>query len=387
MVCGWSWSRKMNERSSAISALISSRSSSSTIRADLVAQASSPAAERRRPAPATGAASARRSTARGRRSRRTASAGSRGVGDPGQLTRCRGSRFSPSETAAEEAGADRHRRRQVRVEAGRAGAAADVDRHPQHLHRGAVGHDRARVVRVDHRRVAGAADAQHRAGGVDAAAGVGHAHEAEQREELLARERLLGHDQRRTARPARGSSAARGCPALARPAGAASCRPGRAAMRPSGKSVSRTAAASSASSTWAPWRSSSRSNCVGAALLDDQRTTRSCTGSSCRSLGVDQPLGGRGEVGGVRRRAPGTLPGPDADRRVAGAVGGAHDRDAAGGQDHVGASGRVISASISGIVGSSTTWMHAVRGARRDGGLGEQSGGVGADTRARADAG
>ena len=43
--------------------------------------------------------------------------------------------------------------------------------------------------------MAAAADPQHRARGVDPARGVGHAHEAEQREQLLGGQRLLGDDE------------------------------------------------------------------------------------------------------------------------------------------------------------------------------------------------
>ena len=66
---------------------------------------------------------------------------------------------------------------------------------PQDPHGGAVVHDRPRVRAVDRGRVAGAGDAQHRAGRIDAAARVRHRDQAQHRAELLVRQRLLGDDE------------------------------------------------------------------------------------------------------------------------------------------------------------------------------------------------
>ena len=90
-------------------------------------------------------------------------------------------------------GADGHRRRQVGLDAGAAEAVADVHRDPEHVAGDAELEDGRRVGRVHGRRVAGAADAQHGPRRLDARGGAGHADQPQERRQLLAGERLLGH--------------------------------------------------------------------------------------------------------------------------------------------------------------------------------------------------
>ena len=278
----------------------SSRSSSRIDPADLVAglvdgREALRRRDRRRPP-------ALRSTARGRRSRRRPRTGRTSRRPGSLLIRCRGSRFSPSDERPKKpvpiviVGARFVSRPAEPVLPPTLTATRST------LHRGAVGHDRARVMRVDDRRVAGAADAQHRAGGVDAARGVRHPHEPEQREELLARERLLGDDERerrdQDARLRRHPD-----PALLRQRGPRRARPGRPGCGPRGTASRAPRPPRRARARDAPWRASSRSNSVGA-----RAPRRSRTDSFVHRIELSnafestRPRGGRGQVGGVRRR-------------------------------------------------------------------------------------
>ena len=76
------------------------------------------------------------------------------VGDPRPLDEMLRPDVLADRGAAEEARADSHGRCEERVEAGRAGRAADVDRDAQHIHLRAEAQDDRRVARVDRGRMA-----------------------------------------------------------------------------------------------------------------------------------------------------------------------------------------------------------------------------------------
>ena len=241
MVCGCSRDRKMNERSSAIGHRRTSWASSSMISRRISSRSAAASgwkrfsAERAR-VPRAGPCVPRRGPA----SRWLDATGYGGtgpagrlpghqpgevaerlgrvavVGQPGPLDQVARVQVLGHRGPAEEAGADRHRRGQVGLEARAAQAAAHVDGDPQHLDGRAVLHDHARVGAVDGGRVAAAGQPQHGPGGVDAAPRRRHPDQAEHRAQLLVGQRLL------RARPGRTAPAAPGCCAGTRmPASAA----------------------------------------------------------------------------------------------------------------------------------------------------------------------
>src|SRR3954447_17012965 len=84
------------------------------------------------------------------------------VGDAGEVDQVPGFEVLPERAAPDEAGADGHRRCQAGAEARAAGAPADVDRNPQDAYGGRKVHHGAWVVAVYHGRMPRAADAQQR---------------------------------------------------------------------------------------------------------------------------------------------------------------------------------------------------------------------------------
>ena len=194
--------------------------------------------------------------------------------------------------------------RQVRVEAGRAGAAAA--RSPRPAARGTAA-PKAMIVSGSRewitaewpappiRSSAQAASMPRRASGTR--------DEPQQREELLARERLLGDDELERARPARVLFGAHPDAGLRRRASAS--LPIRSVRtRPSGNSCSRTPPRSLGPEQAA--RPGGRARARGpsahrsSTISDDSFVHRI---ELSKRLRVDQALGGRGEVGAWRRRA------------------------------------------------------------------------------------
>ena len=173
----------------------------------------------------------------------------------------------------------------------------------------AVGEDRARVARVDHRRVAGAADAQERAGGVDPARGVRHA----------ARARAAGTASRARAAP-RARSSANGATSTRVPRRHADARrlrerggvlAGQRRLDPPagierGAGAPRLLLVEHVRAV-APELAHER---VGDPLLDDRHRLVRAQDRVVERLRVGQAGGRLGQVGASRRPAPGTLPGP-----------------------------------------------------------------------------
>ncbi len=231
------------------------------------------------------------------------------------------------------------------------------------------------VVAVDDRGVAGAADAQQGLRGADAAAGVGHARRR-RAPGRASRARAAPRRRRgRTARAGSGSSAGTRTPARAAMV-AASLPTIEVSNRPPGKTASRTRSRSPSSSRCAPCRLISRSS--RSATASSTMSTLSLVQSTelSNALLATSFFAARCEVGG-RVDEHRDVARADADGRVAGGVGRADDRDAAGGEDHVGA-----------LVGHQRVDQRdrrlldhlddAVRRAGGDGRLGEHPGGVGA---------
>ena len=208
--------------------------------------------------------------------------------------------------------------------------------------------------RVDDRRVAGAADPQQRAGGVDPARGVGHAHEPEQREQLLVRERLLGHDQRERrdehARLRRRLDVRGARPARARP-----CPPARRLDAPVGIAARRERAAP-------PPRRARARRCAPARATNASATRSStiATDSFVHRIELSNAFESARHARRLRRRRRSRRPAPARCRARRRATG-CRERYAARTTavppvaTITSTPWSAISASISGIVGSSTT--------------------------------
>ena len=298
------------------------------------------------------------------------------VGQPGPLDEVSGLQVLRHRRTAEEAGADRHRRREVGLDAGAAEAVADVHRDPQHVDGRPEVHDRARVAAVDRGRVAPAADPQHGPGRVDAPPRGRHPDQAEHRAQLLVRERLLGdHQVERGEQDPRGARAP-GCPPRPRST-SASLPTNRMSKRPPGNSASRDLRpARRARAGSAPCPLELPQQRGGDRLLNDQHRLVGAQDGVVEALAVHDPLAALARSArGVHQH--GHVAGPHPDRRVARAVGGAHDRYAPGGDDHAGA-----------LVGHQRVDQRhrrlvdhlddAVGRARRDRRVGQRPGGVGA---------
>src|SRR6478735_7523711 len=105
------------------------------------------------------------------------------VGDPRVVEQVLRLEVLPEARPAREAGADGHRRSQAGVEAGAPGRATGVDGDAQDVDGRGVLHDDAGVVAVHDRGVPGTADAQDRGCGPDPLAHRRHPHHAEDRAE------------------------------------------------------------------------------------------------------------------------------------------------------------------------------------------------------------
>ena len=157
-------------------------------------------------------------------------------------------------------------------------------------------------------------------------------------------------------------------------------------MRPSGKSVSRTAATSSAAEHVAAVAAELALERVGDALLDDRARLVRAQDRVVEALESTRRRR-RPARSAVASTSAGTLPGPTPMRRVAGAVRRPHDADAARGDDHVG--GRVAHQRLDQRDRRLLDHLQAaVRRAGRDRGVGQEAGRVGrhlAGQRVRAD--